>query len=106
MKDVSESLSKQLEQEKLENRRCFLKVLSCIRFLGRQGLALRGLHGDETNSNFIQLMKFKGEDDPHIATWLAKKANKYTSPEVQNEILQIMYLNIIRQKVECLHTVL
>ena len=39
----------------------------------------RGLHDDKTNYNFICLLRFKG-DDLHTAMWLAKKANKYTSP--------------------------
>ena len=74
MKDVSESLWKQLEKEKkLKIESIFLKVVFCIRLLDCQGLALRGVHGDETNSNFVRLLKFKGEDDSYIATWLEKK---------------------------------
>ena len=41
-KDIGEALSRQHEQGMLENRHCFLKVLSNIRFLARQGLPLRG----------------------------------------------------------------
>ncbi len=44
-KNVDEALSTQLRKEKLERRQCFLKVLSNVRFLARQGLPLRG-HGD------------------------------------------------------------
>ena len=45
-----------------KNRRCLLKIISNIRFLARQGLPLRG-DGDEDDSNFVQLMKARGEDD-------------------------------------------
>ena len=66
MGNVAASLSKQCEKEKIENRHCFLKILSTVKLLARQGLALRGLHGDETNSNFIQFLKARGEDDSRI----------------------------------------
>ena len=76
-RNVAESLSSRLRKEKLERRQCFLKVLSNIRYLARQGLPLRG-HGDpetqtESESNFAQLMKLRGEDDSRIAGWLEKK---------------------------------
>ena len=64
-KKIAESLSLQVAKEKLERRKCFLKILSNLRFLARQGLPLRG-HGDEQDSNFIQLMKLRAEDDPKI----------------------------------------
>ena len=61
-------------QEKATNRRMFLKILSSIRYLAQQGLALRG-DGDEQDGNFLQLLKLKGEDDPAIIDWLNQKAN-------------------------------
>lgn len=71
-RNVAESLSNALKQEKLERRQCLLKILSNIRFLARQGLPLRG-HGNqetqsEIDSNFVQLMKLRGEDDSRIIT--------------------------------------
>ncbi len=53
--NVSEMLSSGLAKEHLEQRKCFLKVLSSVCFLSRQGLALRG-DGDESDSNFMQLI--------------------------------------------------
>ena len=90
--DIAESLS----VEKLERRQCFLKVLSNIRFLARQGLPLRG-HGDESDSNFIQLMKLRGQDDSRIASWLQKKTDKYTAPDMQNEIIKVMAMQTLRK---------
>ena len=101
-KIMAEYLSTQLKREKLERRQCFLKVLSNIRFLAHQGLALRG-HGDhESDSNFLQLMKLSGEleDDSRISGWLEKKTDKYTAPDMQNEILKTMALQILHQVVE------
>ncbi len=45
--DMGEMLSREHAQEKSENRQCLLRTLSNIRFLSRQGLALRD-HGDVT----------------------------------------------------------
>ena len=94
--DVGEMLSREHAHEKSENRQCLLRILSNIRFLSRQGLSFRG-DGDEIDSNFIQLLKLCGLDDPRIETWLSKKTNKYTSNNAQNEILRIMALNILRR---------
>ena len=101
-RDVAESLSTQHQREKSERRKCFLKVLSNIKFLARQGLPLRG-HGDESDFNFFQLLKLRGEDDARIATWLEKKTDKYTAPDMQNEILKVMALQVLRQVVTSLH---
>ncbi|XP_062518325.1 uncharacterized protein LOC134193513 [Corticium candelabrum] len=40
--DVGELLSRLHKQDKCERRQCFLKIVSCVRFLARQGLPLRG----------------------------------------------------------------
>ena len=60
-RDVGELLSGMHAQEKIENRQCFLKILSNLRFVARQGCAIRG-QGDETDGNFYQLLKLCGED--------------------------------------------
>ena len=72
-----------------------LKIIHSLRFLARQGIALRG--HDECENNFIQLLKLRGNDDPKVYDWIARKSSKYTSPVIQNELLQIMSLNILRE---------
>ena len=57
-RDIGEQLSLIHCQEKATNRRMFLKILSAIRYLARQGLALRG-DSDEQNGNFLQLLKIQ-----------------------------------------------
>ena len=37
-----------------------------------------------------QLLRLKGEDDSPMLEWLEQKYNKYTSPEIQNELLSVM----------------
>ena len=65
-----------------------------IRFLSRQGIALRG-DADESDGNFMQLMHLRAIDDTTINDML-KKTNKYTSPQIQNELLN-MSLHILRE---------
>ena len=50
--DIGESLSKQLSEDKADNRALLLKILGNACFLARQGLAFRGAGNDE-NSNFV-----------------------------------------------------
>ena len=77
------------------NREYLLKVLSTVRFLARQGLALRG-DGDEVDSNLHQILVLRGEDYSAMSKFLERQQLKYTSPEVQNELLSIMALQILR----------
>ena len=60
-----------------------------MHFLARQGLPLRG-HGDESDSKFTQLLRLRAEDDSQLHDWVEKKSDKYTSPQIQNEIMTIM----------------
>jgi hypothetical protein len=68
MKDVGESLSSKLKTERAESRHCFLQILSALKFLARQGIALRGHENKE--SNFYQLLLLLAEDDPKLSKWL------------------------------------
>ena len=71
-RDVGESLSSQLAKDRLERRQCFLKLLSNVRFLARQALPLRG-DGDESDSNYMQLLKLRGEDDARVLVGYREK---------------------------------
>ena len=93
--DIGELLSSAHAKEKASNQKNLMTVAQCLRFMTRQGLAIRG-DGDEMDSNFHQLLILKGFDDVTIHALLAKKQDKYTSPQIQNELLQTMALSIIR----------
>ena len=54
----------------------------------------------ETNSNFRQLLLLRSEDDERLTAWLKQKTNCFNSPEIQNEMLEIMALNILRDIVK------
>ena len=93
--DIGELLSSAHAKEKASNQKNLMTVARCLRFMARQGLAIRG-DGDEMDSNFHQLLILKGFDDVTIHALLAKKQDKYTSLQIQNELLQTMALSIIR----------
>ena len=92
---IGEQLSTQFAEENKSNRKMLIKILSCFQLLARQGLAIRG-DGDECHANFIQLFKFLGQDDVTINEWLKKKMDKYTSHDIQNELLKIMSHYVLR----------
>ena len=62
-----------------------MEILSTIlsNGLGREGAC-------EFNSNFHQLNLLRSNDIPGMANWLDRKEDKYTSPDIQKEILEIM----------------
>ena len=95
-RDIGEQLSQQHHEEKLKNRQALCQVISSIKYLCRQGLALRG-DGDESDCNLKQLLYMKSEEDPNLKKWLKRKDNVYTSPCIQNEIIKIMGLQVLRE---------
>ena len=95
---VGELLNSQLSSDRKENRENFLLILRNIKFLARQGLPLRGASqdGGEVDSNFHQLLTVFSEFQPSLQKWLEKKKGKYTSADMQNEMLKVMALQILR----------
>lgn len=93
--DVCQMLSSSYKEETAVNRRCLKTIAESIRFLARQGIALRG-DDDEKDSNFMQLLFLRASNDPELLLWLERKTNNYTSPDIQNELLKIMALRILR----------
>ena len=67
-------------------------TLSCLTS-GRKELSFRGNwngnEGAEKNSNFYQLLKRIEVEDPRITKWMNKQQRKYTSPDIQNEMLKV-----------------
>ena len=98
--NVGDLLSTNYEIQKEQNRNNLLKVISNIRFLARQGIPFRGdwnnKNSSEFNSNFYQLNQLRSQEDEQFENWLKRKQMKYTAPDIQNEFLQVMSLNILR----------
>lgn len=73
-----------------------LKLLSCVRFLARQGLAFRE-HCESVEwfeGNLSQLLLLQAQDHPKMKTWLQEK--EYLSPEIINKIM-MMDQTLLRQ---------
>ena len=100
--NLPEIFDSKLTYEKFDNRQAFLEILESIRYLGRQGLPLRG--HDDSQGNVMQLMMSKARNNSKLKAWLEKKKEKYNDHHIQNEILKIMSLSILRdiaKNIEC-----
>ena len=93
--NIQEMTSEKIKSNMQENRKCLIKIIETMQFLGRQGLALRGEESDK-NSNLIQLLKLRSKDFLKLKEWLEKKTEKYTSHDIQNELLKLMAHQILR----------
>ena len=71
--NIAEHLERSLTAEKQKSRRYFLKTVTTLRMIGRQGLPLQRLTEEE--SNFYQILKLRGEDK--IKENMTKTRNKY-----------------------------
>lgn len=92
----NQSLQLSCAQKKQQEqaRENLFKIVGGIQYLVRQDNAFRG--HEQNEGNFKQLLQYKAEDDPKLASWLAGKHN-FTSPMIQNEILQIISNSIIKE---------
>ena len=100
-KDVGEMLSTAHAKEKANSRKALYTILSTVRFLARQGLPLRGSFVGqgcgEANSNLMQLLHLRKDDVPNLDAWLHRSQDRFTSPAIQNELLEIMAMTILKK---------
>ena len=95
--NVRALLSKEKEAEMRHHREMLLKLLNSIRYLSRQGLALRG-HREDSESfegNLCQLLLLQSNDSPQLASWLKKR--EYISPQILNEMTALCGNAVLRQ---------
>lgn len=71
---------------KKNNRKCLLTIIPNLKFLARLLCVISG-DGDESNSNFMQLLKLSGRSNPKVYEWIINKSNNFTSHNIQNDIL-------------------
>ena len=93
-------LSCQKAAEQATSRECLLRILTSVRFLARQGLALRG--GDADDGNFQQLLRLRCDNAPALKAWLNKKTTT-TSWLIQNEIMEMLSHAILRKIISDIH---
>ena len=70
------------------NRRIFLTILE----------TLRG--DDDDESNFFQFLRLQSKTFPELSDWLSKKTEIYTRHDAQNEIINLMSNQIMRNLLE------
>ena len=103
-KDIGAVISNKYQEKEAQNRKCLMIIIEHIRLLARQGLPIRGdqSEGDEAecNSNFYQFLLVEARKNAYFAEWLKKKTNKYTSNHIQNELVEIMSLEVLRSVVK------
>ena len=78
----------------------FLKQLSTLRMLLKQGLAIRGHH--DKDGNLVQLLQLRAEDDPQRKKWIHDK--DYLSLEIVNECITIMGNQLLRHLLDEIRT--
>lgn len=83
------------------NRGIISRIFSVVRFLARTGLPFRGHHEELGSTNrgiFLELLTFMSHSDDVLAAHLASAAGnaKYTSPQIQNEMISVIGTSIQR----------
>ena len=89
---IAAQLSSQEDRVQTTRRAGFLKQLTGMRFLLRQGIALRG--HSELEGNLPQLLSAWAGDCEVLKQWM--KAAKYMSHDIVNELITIMGHNVLR----------
>ncbi len=70
-----------------------MAIITSLKYLAKQGVAIRGdAHGE---GNFHELLKLRTNDIPALKSWLFRP-KPLTSSDIQNEILKILALKILR----------
>ena len=105
--DILEMTVNDLSNKRLAERNYLIKVMECIRFLARQGLAFRGNDG---NDNLTQLFKLLNKNEPALLTRLDKESHlepdqpKYMHNGIQNELIEIMAKQVLLKKLESIRS--
>ena len=90
---VSSLLTKQAMAEQEQHRAQLLKQLSSLKFLLRQGLAVRGY--EDMEGKILQLLNLISDDFPGLNGWITER--KYFSPAILNQQIALMGLSLLRK---------
>ena len=60
-----------VHKQQLKARESLLKIISSIKYLACQGLAIQGHNNDD--GNFIVLLNLSAEDCPDFSSWLKQR---------------------------------
>jgi len=97
---IMAQLSNESRLTQEERRSMLLKQLRCIRYLLRQGLALRG--HTEKEGNLVKLVELQSMECPRLQQWLSD--NQYLSHGIVNEIIVLMGNTLLRNMLSKIRT--
>ena len=86
-------LGKQLKESQHLHRKMLMIQLSSLRYLSRQGLAIRG-HNEIEGSLFQPLLLHR-EECPYMQQWL--ESNRYLLSDIINEMISSMGQHVLRE---------
>ena len=90
---IQSNMDTQLQKNQRLRRSGLVKQIKAIRFLTRQGLALRG-HLDK-DGNLYQLPRAWADDDSVVKAWL--RAGRFLSHDHVNEVITLMGHDVLRK---------
>ena len=89
---IIECLSSEMKLVQKSRREAFFLQISALKYILRQGLALRG--HEEVEGNLNQLLIVWAKTSRVLSEWLQNK--KYMSPQIINELISIMGQSLLR----------
>ena len=89
---ISVQMNNQIKKDQEKHRVGLMMQLTSLKYITRQGLAIRG--HDEIEGNLPQLLQCRAEDVPVLSEWI--KGNKYQSHEIVNELMEEMAHQLLR----------
>jgi len=98
--DILSSMSESFNARVKRNREILSCIIDTIILCGKQNLALRG--HEVKDSNFVALLHNRAKDNKILADHLAfaDPNKKYTSPDIQNELITLCADQIIMSIVQ------
>ena len=98
--DVGDMIDVQSMKRRQAERKYLIDIIKCLRYLARQGIPLQG-HDD--NDNLTQALLLLGAKDDNIIKHLQGQiGHKYTHHNMQNELLDIMASQVLREKLSAI----
>ena len=74
-----------------------MKIIENVQFCALTNIAFQGQEAED--SNFQKLAKLRGKDDSDVEQWIKKGRGSYLHHDIQNELLKIMSLKVLRKNV-------
>ena len=90
---IESQLSSQFRKQQQLHREGLIKQLTAMKFLLRQGLAIRGRH--EKDKNLYQLLLTWAKDSESVADWL--KQGRFLAHDHINELVSLMGQDVLRK---------